>query len=562
VRAKPTDGTTKTKQDDDSGDGGEDDDTSSTGSVTNTHDPHTPTNYEDRDFRGVTGVISTESFRDYLTTYYPGDAEDRIQLMGRFNRLAHQVGSPFLLDARELPHILPMVEAEIVSREYKRIGNDNTRNPWHIYYKASGVCEGLICEGGTGLGPGLLVESFVGGSFLLLGLLTFGLIFKSTWDEAQLIRRGQQLVDEGEARLAAGVLAQARESGSSVTVAITPPGSPKRNSGFRDRTPGRTIVRRQPSGGGGAAAAVCLARATSTSPVPTIRRTNSGAVLDLSQLSPTVLHDFTLQQHSAGGAEAAARGWPGPSGPTQSPPSEAPSFASTFRAPSFIWGAPKEKMSRSGSRGSLPGLSDAGEEALPPSASRAGSLSTVDGIPPYAPPNGWPTWPAASPPSSVAGGSSLPRSEDSGRKSVLRAVSEGDELWHSRRGRQPPMPQAVRAGGDDGEGGGGKMSRFVGDFLAAVGWREEKTKPVVTPDAALRAAQWRARVADGAPQASTDLEHGGGRGAEASPASPSRSAASTASSFPTPPPPPPLERKASWLEQRFSETVDRFLDPL
>jgi len=562
VRAKPTDGTTKTKQDDDSGDAGEDDDTSSTGSVTNTHDPHTPTNYEDRDFRGVTGVISTESFRDYLTTYYPGDAEDRIQLMGRFNRLAHQVGSPFLLDARELPHILPMVEAEIVSREYKRIGNDNTRNPWHIYYKASGVCEGLICEGGTGLGPGLLVESFVGGSFLLLGLLTFGLIFKSTWDEAQLIRRGQQLVDEGEARLAAGVLAQARESGSSVTVAITPPGSPKRNSGFRDRTPGRTSVRRQPSGGGGAAAAVCLARATSTSPVPTIRRTNSGAVLDLSQLSPTVLHDFTLQQHSAGGAEAAARGWPGPSGPTQSPPSEAPSFASTFRAPSFIWGAPKGKLSRSGSRGSLPGLSDAGEEALPPSASRAGSLSTVDGIPPYAPPNGWPTWPAASPPSSVAGGSSLPRSEYSGRKSVLRAVSEGDELWHSRRGRQPPMPQAVRAGGDDGEGGGGKMSRFVGDFLAAVGWREEKTKPVVTPDAALRAAQWRARVADGAPQASTDLEHGGGRGAEASPASPSRSAASTASSFPTPPPPPPLERKASWLEQRFSETVDRFLDPL
>ena len=387
-------------------------------------------------------------------------------------------------------------------------------------------------------------------------------------------------------------------------------------------------MRRQPSGGGGAAAAVCLARATSTSPVPTIRRTNSGAVLDLSQLSPTVLHDFTLQQHSAGGAEAAARGWPGPSGPTQSPPSEAPSFASTFRAPSFIWGAPKEKMSRSGSRGSLPGLSDAGvftspalaqtpdtctdtftgadtgprpqthaltvnnglwltpsaaggeramplsrpprvltvsspgEEALPPSASRAGSLSTVDGIPPYAPPNGWPTWPAASPPSSVAGGSSLPTSEDSARKSVLRAVSEGDELWHSRRGRQPPMPQAVRAGGDDGEGGGGKVSRFVGDFLAAVGWREEKTKPVVTPDAALRAAQWRARVADGAPQASTDLEHGGGRGAEASPASPSRSAASTASSFPTPPPPPPLERKASWLEQRFSETVDRFLDPL
>lgn len=561
MRAKPTDGTTKTKQDDDSGDDGEDDDMSSTGSVTNTHDPHTPTNYEDRDFRGVTGVISTESFRDYLTTYYPGDAEDRIQLMGRFNRLAHQVGSPFLLDARELPHILPMVEAEIVSREYKRIGNDNTRNPWHIYYKASGVCEGLICEGGTGLGPGLLVESFVGGSFLLLGLLTFGLIFKSTWDEAQLIRRGQQLVDEGEARLAAGVLAQARESGSSVTVAITPPGSPKRNSGFRDRTPGRTSVRRQPSGGGGAAAAVCLARATSTSPVPTIRRTNSGAVLDLSQLSPTVLHDFTLQQHSAGGAEAAARGWPGPSGPTQSPPSEAPSFASTFRAPSFIWGAPK-KLSRSGSRGSLPGLSDAGEEALPPSVSQPGSLSTVDGIPPYAPPNGWPTWPAASPPSSVAGGSSLPRSEYSGRKSVLRAVSEGDELWHSRRGRQPPMPQAVRAGGDDGEGGGGKMSRFVGDFLAAVGWREEKTKPVVTPDAALRAAQWRARVADGAPQASTDLEHGGGRGAEASPASPSRSAASTASSFPTPPPPPPLERKASWLEQRFSETVDRFLDPL
>ena len=205
MRAKPTDGTTKTKQDDDSGDAGEDDDTSSTGSVTNTHDPHTPTNYEDRDFRGVTGVISTESFRDYLTTYYPGDAEDRIQLMGRFNRLAHQVGSPFLLDARELPHILPvcaaavfrqktrclpfpsplspsalpsrhlgaapiyrsalpphpppthppacrrsrhispylptsppisprlqMVEAEIVSREYKRIGNDNTRNPWCV----------------------------------------------------------------------------------------------------------------------------------------------------------------------------------------------------------------------------------------------------------------------------------------------------------------------------------------------------------------------------------------------------------------------------------------------
>jgi len=535
VRAKSTDGTTETKHDDDTDDDGKDDD----GSVTNTHDPHTPTNYEDRDFRGVTGVISTESFREYLTTYYPGDAEDRIQLIGRFNRLAHQVGSPFLLEARDLPRILPMVEADLVSREYKRIGNDNTRNPWHIYYKASGVCEGLICEGGTGLGPGLLVESFVGGSFLVLGLLTLGLVFKSRWDEAQVIRRGQQLVDEGEARLAAGVLAQA--SGKAAP---------------------RTILRRQPSGRGGGAA-VCL----STAPVPTIRRTNSGAILDLSQLSPTVLHDFTLQQHAAAGcgAQAAARGWPGPSGPPHSPASEAPSFASSFRAPSFIWGAPKEKLSRSGSRRSLPGLSDAGEEALPPSVSHDGSLTAVDGIPPYAPPFGWPTWPAASPPSSVAGGSSLPRSEDSARMSVVRAVSEGDELWHRRRGRQPPMPQAVRAGGDDSEGGGGKMSRFVGDFLAAVGWREEKTKPVITPDAALRAAQWRARVADDAPQASTDLARGG-RGAEASqagaPPSPSRSAASTASSFPTPPPPPPLERKASWLEQRLSETVDRFLDPL
>mmetsp|Transcript_10165 Transcript_10165/g.32143 ORF Transcript_10165/g.32143 Transcript_10165/m.32143 type:complete len:253 (-) Transcript_10165:392-1150(-) len=191
-----------------------------------------------------------------------------------------------------------MVEADLVSREYKRIGNDNTRNPWHIYYKASGVCEGLICEGGTGLGPGLLVESFVGGSFLVLGLLTLGLVFKSRWDEAQVIRRGQQLVDEGEARLAAGVLAQA--SGKAAP---------------------RTILRRQPSGRGGGAA-VCL----STAPVPTIRRTNSGAILDLSQLSPTVLRDFTLQQHSAGvavGVAVGGREWSERRGLPASSPSEA-----------------------------------------------------------------------------------------------------------------------------------------------------------------------------------------------------------------------------------------------
>ena len=55
---------------------------------------------------------------------------------------------------------------------------------------------------------------------------------------------------------------------------------------------------------------------------PAIRRTNSGAVVDLSQLSPTVLRDFTLQQHSAGVA-VGGREWSERRGLPASSPSEA-----------------------------------------------------------------------------------------------------------------------------------------------------------------------------------------------------------------------------------------------
>jgi len=110
-------------------------------------------------------------------------------------------------------------------------------------------------------------------------LLTLALVFKTRWDEEQVAKRGQQLVEEGEARLAAGVLEQ---------------------------TSRRITVE---------------ADAARAGP-PAIRRTNSGAVVDLSQLSPTVLRDFTLQQHSASVA-VGGREWSERRGLPASSPSEA-----------------------------------------------------------------------------------------------------------------------------------------------------------------------------------------------------------------------------------------------
>jgi len=91
---------------------------------TDNHRLHTETIDEDSNF-GLNGVITACDFWSYLTHHvccFPGAAQARLDKMGRFNGLAHEKGSPYLLEARELPRIMTPVEAEFVQRMYLKGG--------------------------------------------------------------------------------------------------------------------------------------------------------------------------------------------------------------------------------------------------------------------------------------------------------------------------------------------------------------------------------------------------------------------------------------------------------